>query len=235
MRSTRRAPILLATLALALTGASTTSTATAVASPTADVAATHAYIQAHYTLARASVARLVAAQVNAQRYTRKIAKQCPGAGTGSLQNEEAQQMSYEMAGALWSITFRTDAGPIGSFARTVSHLHWHNPALTRTARAYARDLSALAQLPTPDVCADVRAWKATGFTKIPPSTISFDKHVEALEPKAVPAHLLAPSTPPSDAAAARRTTHLELELEENEFEVGFDDWLALLNALGLHQ
>ncbi len=221
--------LVLAVLALALAPAQA-----ALATP-ADVTATHGYIQANYALARASVARIPGVQGEINSFSARIAKQCPNAGAGSLETEEAQQVSYEMAGALWSVSFRADAGPIRAFQRAVRHLHWSNAKLTRMARAYARSLSELASLTTPDVCGDVRAWATTHFATVPASTKSFDKHVEAIEGKTIPAHLLAPFEQAGDRGIARRTKRLEVELEANEFEVGFDDWIALLKSLGLQQ
>jgi hypothetical protein len=238
-----KAPALLAkTPALSKTPALLAMTLALLLAPTqaagataADVAATHAYIRANYALAQAAVAGLASAQANVESYSKKIAKQCRGAGAGALQDEASQRLTYEVAGALWSVTFGTAAGPIGAFAHTVSALRWSNGRLTRMARSYARTLSGLANLRRPNLCGDVQAWKASGFSAIPASTSSFDQHVEALEARTIPSRLLAPYEQAGDGALVRRTTHLESELEANQFEVGFDDWLELVETLGLHQ
>jgi len=200
-----------------------------------DVAATHAYIQANYALARASEARAAGAQLDVERFSKKISKQCPNAGAGSPENDISQQVSYEVAGALWSIVFRDDAGPIRAFQHAVRGLHWSNGKLTRMARDYARSLHELSTLATPDVCGDVRAWTASSFTVVPASTRSFSRRVEGIEGKTIPSRLLAPYEQAGDKAILARTTRLERELEENEFEIGFDDWTGLLTTLGLQQ
>ncbi len=200
-----------------------------------DVAATHAYIQANYTLARAVNAQIASTQGDILNRTEQFGRECPNVGAGSLQDEEAQKLSYEAAGAIWAVSFGANARPIRAFARAVTPLLWSNPKLTRTARSYAKGLLGLATLKTPGLCADVRAWKASGFHAVPASTLRFDAIVEGLEPRTISPQLLAPYVSAGDRGALTRTTHLESELEANEFEVGFDDWTSLLNVLGLKQ
>ena len=200
-----------------------------------DVAATHAYITANFALARAGQAQAGNAQARVVQRSRQFARECPNAGKGSPENEESQRMSYEAAGALWSVTYGANAGAIRAFARAVKPLRWSNPKLTRLAAGYASGLLALATLGLPDLCGDVRAWSASGFHTIPAATLRFDEHVEAIEAHAIPARLLAPYEQPADRGVLARTTRLEAKLEEIEFGRGFDDWLSLLESLGLHQ
>ncbi len=200
-----------------------------------DVAATHAYIQANYALARTVDTQMASTQGDILNRTEQFGRECPNAGAGSQQDEEAQKLSYEAAGAIWAVSFGANAKPIRAFARAVKPLRWSNAKLTRTARSYAKTLIALATLKTPGLCADVRAWSASGFHKVPASTLRFDAIVEGLEPRTIPPRLLAPYESAGDRGALARTTHLESQLEANEFEVGFDDWTSLLNVLGLKQ
>jgi hypothetical protein len=200
-----------------------------------DIAATHAYIQANYALARAVDARIASTQAGILNRTEQFGRECGNAGAGSPQDEEAQKLSYEAAGALWAVSFGANVQQIRTFARAVKPLRWSNPKLTRIAQSYAQGLLGLATLKTPDLCADVRTWSASGFHTVPASTLRFDGRVEGLEPRTIPPRLLAPFESPADRGALTRTTHLESELEANEFEVGFDDWTSLLNVLGLKQ
>ncbi|HEY7952094.1 MAG TPA: hypothetical protein VID70_03845 [Solirubrobacteraceae bacterium] len=200
-----------------------------------DIAATHTYIQANYALARAVDARIASTQASIMERTEQFGRECGNVGAGSPQNEDAQKLSYEVAGALWSVSFGANAGPIHTFARAVKPLRWSSPKLTGLARAYAGSLLGLATLHLPDLCGDVRAWSASGFHTVPPATLRFDARVENLEPRTIAPRLLAPYESPADRGALTRTTHLESQLEANEFEVGFDDWTSLLGTLGLKQ
>lgn len=200
-----------------------------------DVAATHAYLTANYTLGRASEATVAPAQAKVATFKRKLTGECADAGAGAPENEVEEPLTYEVAGALWSITYGVNARAIGAFARTVDGLHWSQAKITRTAHAYVTTLRGLAALPLPHLCADVRAWKASGFGPAPAATRSFDKRVEALEAHAVSQKLLAPYESASDRALAEKAARLETKLLNAETVEGFDDWTTTLETLGLPQ
>lgn len=219
---------LIAALALGLAPATALATSQ-------DVASTHAYIVANYAFTQASQAKAGVAQTDVIRLKRKLGRECANVGKGAPQNEEAQKVSYEVAGAIWSVTYGTDVGPIDAFVRAVKPLRWSNPQLTRMAQGYAKSLRGLAALPLPHLCSDVRTWSASGFQTIPAPTISFDRHVESLEGHTIPARLLAPYEQPADRSALARTTNIETKLEHAETVTGFNDWDALLETLGINQ
>lgn len=198
-----------------------------------DVAATHAYIKANYALGRAMVARTNAGQGKVAALNGRLGRECPGIGAGSLQNEASQPISDEVVVALWSLEFGVDAGPIDSFQQAVGGLRWSSSTTTRVAARYVRSLHELATLTLPNLCADVRSWKASGFQTIPAAVLSLVRRVEAIEPKAISPRLLAPYERGGDADMFRRTVRLEQKLEENEFHFGQDDWARVLETLGL--
>ena len=185
LRLMRRCSAVLVSLALWVAPAH------AIAAPQ-DVSATHTYIQAHYALARISVAGIGSAQAKIERLNADLARECPRVGAGSLQDEAAQTVAAEVVAALWSVSYRNEAGPIRAFVATVSRLRWSNPTITRIAERYASDLRELATLRLPDLCGDVRSWKAGGFQVLPATTVNLVRRVEAIEPKTVAPRLLAP-------------------------------------------
>lgn len=200
-----------------------------------DVASTHAYIVANNTFARASEALAHPAQAAIARLNTKLDHECPDVGAGAPENEESEKPAYEVAGALWSVSYRADAGPIRAFVKAVRPLHWSNAKITKLAQHYASTLQGLSKLPLPDLCADVRAWRESGFKTLPASTLSFDAHTESLEGHTVPQHLLAPYEQPADRALVQQTTKIETKLEHTETVEGFNDWDTLLGTLGLPQ
>jgi len=208
--------------------------AQAIAAPQ-DLAATQAYIQANYALAQAGVARIGAGQAKIERLNGSLAQECPHIGSGSPENEASQPVSHEVAAALWSLAYGTDAGPIRAFVKAARQLRWSNPAITHFATRYAASLHELATLPLPNLCDTVSSWKASGFQVVPPATLSLVQHVEAIELTPIPARLLAPYERGSDKSILARTMRLETRLEENEFIVGQTDWLQLLGTLGLNE
>lgn len=200
-----------------------------------DVAATHTYIEANYALAQASVARIGQSQAKIERLNVSLAHECPHIGIGSPEDEASQPISYEVTVALWSLAYGGDAGPITTFTNVAGRLRWSNPAITRAAETYVRSLHELATLPLPGLCADVRSWKESGFQVIPAGAASLVQRVEAIEPKAIPGHLLTPYERGSDASIEARSAHLETKIEEFEFVVGQSDWIQVLETLGLNE
>jgi hypothetical protein len=225
-----RPTFLLAALALALGLAPSQ----AIAAPQ-DVAATHAYIQANYALARASVGLIGSVQAKIERLNGSLAHECPQAGVGTPEVEASQPISYEVAAALWSVAYGSAAGPIRTFVAATGRLRWSNHAITRAAASYARNLHEFSGLPLPNLCADVRAWKASVFQVVPATTLSLDRRAEAIELNTVPPRLLHPYETGSDASVLARTMQLETKIGENEFTLGQTDWLQLLDTLGLPQ
>jgi len=200
-----------------------------------DVAATHAYIKANYALSKVGVSLIRKGQSNIEAFNSKLARECPLAGKGTPEDETSQPMSYEVAVALWAISYGTGSGPIGKFVAAVRPLHWSNARITSIAHGYATSLHELSTLPVPNLCADVREWAASGFHTVPAHVQALDARLEAIEGESVPLKLLAPYERGSDASLAARARSFELKLAETEFMVGQDDWIQVLETLGLPQ
>jgi hypothetical protein len=199
----------------------------------ADVAATHKAIVAGYALARAAVATINIAQSNVEVWNRKLAAECPGVGSGAPETEVSTPMSHEVAVALWSIAYGSAAGPIKTFANAIRPLRWTSPRFNSDAHAFVAHLTALATTPVPDLCGDVRAWRATGFTTIPPHVIELDSRVESLELPEIPWKLVAPFERRGDAGLVAYIRRAERKVGEAEFVLGQSDWYQVLQTLGL--
>jgi hypothetical protein len=197
------------------------------------VSATHSYIQANYALARAAVARIPAGQAAIAALIDRLRSECPRAGAGAPISNASIPMSEEVAVALWSVSWATGGASIRTFVRTVKALHWSNPRITRIARRYAASLSEMDTIPLPNLCADVRAWTATGFQVIPPSITSLDARILGIELETIPARLLAPFERGGDRALVARTESLERHFAEAEFTKGQDDLIRATETLGL--
>jgi hypothetical protein len=207
----------------------------ALASTAGNAAATHAYIEANFKLTRIAEASVAPVQAKVVALDKQLAQECPKAGAGGPEDNESQKVSHEAADALWSLSYGADASQIRAFAKTVDSLSWSNPKLTRIARHYAKTLEGLAALPLPNLCANVREWKASDFRTIPAATLQLDERAEALEGHTIPPQLLAPYERPADRDIVAETTRLETKLEHTETVVGFSDWDMLLETLGLNQ
>jgi|SRR5271154_2273113 len=208
--------------------------ASALAAPQ-DVASTKTYLTAGYAALRAAIASMSVVEANVDRLNRQYASECPKVAVASPQDEAADPMTYEVAGALWATAYHTDARIVQTFVQAVKPLRWSNAKITRQADAYAASLSELVALPLPDMCADVRSWSAAGFNAIPASTTQFDRRVEAIEGHPVALGLLAPYEVPADRTLATRVASLETQLDDLETMLGQNWWDLTLETLALKQ
>ncbi|MBA3807495.1 MAG: hypothetical protein H0X28_03735 [Solirubrobacterales bacterium] len=141
----------------------------------ADVASTNTFVQANYVLVRSARAHLAAAEAAPRQVLAQVRRECPHAAAESPQNGDSTQLSNEVIGAMVLRAYQLDAPALHSFVAAASALHWSSAALTRTVRGYAADLRVLAQLAPPHLCADVRAWVASGYRTLPAATVAFDR------------------------------------------------------------
>jgi hypothetical protein len=133
------------------------------------------------------------------------------------------------------VGYQPGASAAASFARAVSKLKWSNASLTRAVRAYARQGLTEVHTPLPDVCSDLRAWKASGYTTLPPSTVHFRKtfYENYVGVGFMPAVLLR-MVSPAQKALVQRARHYEEEIAEVEaFEV--ETFGEIIDSLGLNQ
>ena len=125
------------------------------------------------------------------------------------------------------------AAPIERFASAIRPLRWTSATLDRFARSFVANLTGLATIPLPDLCADVRDWSASGFTTIPRHVLELDRRVELLELPEVPWKLVAPYLLKSDAGRVAYIKRAERKIAEAEFVKGQKDWYRVLQTLGL--
>ncbi len=203
-----------------------------------DVAATSALARATDALVRAASPDVHRGLAAAQRYAHQIAAQCPDAAAGSPQNHESEQLDDELIGAMTVVGYRVAAGPAATFAREVRVLHWSNRRLTRAVHTFATKLAGLTRMATPDVCGDIRAWAASGYQTVPPSTTAFVGHYLAITPEAEEVPLIidlaTPYTVPSEVPVLRRVEHLETRLGEAE-AAAVESYSRTIMALELKQ
>jgi len=198
-----------------------------------DVASTHAAIAADHALDRARLQMVAGTQAKVESYRGRLAAECPNAGAGSPETEAAEPMSAEVADALWSIAYGAAAGPIARFAKVIGPLRWTNSRFSQAIHAFASSLSGLSKVRLPDICADVRAWTASGFETVPPDALELNRQVEPLELPEIPWSAVARDERGGDAGLVRYIEHAETKLAEAEFVLGQKDWYQVLETVGL--
>lgn len=206
------------------------------AAASSDAAATQKYIQADYALVQAGASKLGAARAALRNVRSKIEGECPRAAAESPQNPDSTELSNEIIGAMVTSVYHTDMPAGERFIRSAGALHWSNHRLTSTIHSYVGKLKVLNSLATPNVCADVRAWVASGYQTLPQSTVRFDQQFipNWVAIGELPLGLLAPSERAAQRAIVKRAGALEDELTELEVNEGVETWSNIMNALVLN-
>ncbi len=232
-----RIATLIAVVAAALTAAVAPATAGAASSQDVpqDVVATRTYLTASYTALHAAVSTWSTIEASIHRLDLRFHAECPDAGAGSPEDAEEEKLSYEVTGALWATGYHTDAAIVQTYVRTVNRLRWSNPQITRDAHRLIRGLQEMVGLQVPDLCADIHAWHAADFGPMPADVEPYDRHVEAIDIHEIPWNLIAPYVPPVEKPLLDRTKQVATRFDELEFVRGQDDWIALLEVVGLNE
>ena len=162
-----------------------------------DRVATRAFLTAEYSYLRSQIAAEPATQAASERAAAALGAECPGVLAGApharefeegLFGEEEQHLSARQRGEhnrtfgqVYEIEFefgealsRAGAGANRAgalaYAHTLQSLHWSSATLTQYEHYKARALLRGLNAPQPAVCADMKAWVASGYTKLSPGT-----------------------------------------------------------------
>jgi hypothetical protein len=71
------------------------------------------------------------------------------------------------------VLFKTNRRAERGFLHVIEGLRWTNPRVNRAVRAEINGTKWLYRVPVPDVCADARAWVASGYRQLSSRTTSF--------------------------------------------------------------
>lgn len=200
-----------------------------------DASATAAYLSANYALVATAHAKQGAAEAALQSLLARVRRECPSLVAGSPQNEASEKLTFELVGTMRLLALRPLGGAIAQYARAVAGLRWRSAALTRTVRSYARELLTQSRIPAPDFCAELRAWKATGYATLPPRTLPFNKAYYAVYVGIglLPTNQLAPSLSSTQRGLVQRTLQFENDVIEFEAQA-VETWGQIMDAAGLH-
>jgi hypothetical protein len=265
MRAVARAfPMLLALLVPASAGAHARVTRH-------DRAATRAYLQSEYAYEQSLVAATPAANVALERLAARLAGECPAVLAGlrreslgriSESQENARQLgeasrrehqrlaiSYELSQAVAVALLEPVRSGALAHARAIAALHWSSAELTRYAHAVAAQIEWQAKSAVPAVCADMRAWALSGYTRLSAGTKAFLREAGTFTSRVVatseavptgahalrqsPEALLRATEGVSERALARKIRGLQTQLR-SAAEAIETSTERLSAALGLH-
>jgi hypothetical protein len=199
-----------------------------------DGSATESYIRAEHTLAQYGAVRLATAHELLEGVLFKTKSECPHAAAESPENSESSQLSDEVIGEMVIAAYKASAPEIHVFAATVAHSQWSSSSLTHAVHVYARKLNAISRLVPPDLCADARAWAASGYHTVPAATVRFDHQ---FMPNWVAYAELQPGLRRFESAADAALLHSTIRLEGriSDFEAeAVEMWGQIMNTLDLN-
>jgi hypothetical protein len=230
---------------VALTAVALACLPAAAQATSADRAATDAYLHASYSLQLAVADSAPEDQAAADAALSKLGGECPGvlAGTpedggltatappGPRMRGESERRSRQLSSIeseLESVVQAASYSPLrqalSTFMSATAPLRWSNPQI---AKLVARDgalLAALFEPSVPDLCADARAWVASGYLTLSGGTREFVYQEETafagITQRGSLEGLLTPFEDASDRALLRRAESLKLR-EQNAL-AGFE-------------
>ncbi len=212
--SSVRAATVIAVLSMALPAA-------AAQASSGDASATRAYLQADLTEARSEVKGLPAAFAAIEALRGGLQAECPGVlagepkpAAGAKPSGSAMEIGEEEEDAVFGVAEHTEYRRLSSFAHAVSRLSWGDRALTRLVRSSTDDAVAKAAMPTPNLCADMRAWVGSGYQTVSVATEAYVQRRAKLSDETEGAeeailHMLARYENGADKRIARQIAELE--------------------------
>lgn len=171
----------LGAVAVAACGTCFCPVAPAVAARANSFAATRTYLRASETYERTREADVGASITAIEFRDRQVAGECPSALTYAPRDTAFVEFSEEIAMSDWYAA----AGPLHAsmlrMAGVIDRVRWSDRRLTRLAHSEAAEELGIVRLDSPDVCAQIEAWRASSYATLPSSVNDFLQHARMIE------------------------------------------------------
>jgi hypothetical protein len=203
----------------------------------ADEAATHAFLQAEYEHEVAVVRAEPAEAAAAKAFADQLGGECAGVlkgepseeGEGPVptaqptprqRGEQARRghqrstIQEELQQAFLGALGQPDLPALRAFAAQTANLTWSDPRIAALIKAEVSSSLRTTEAPPTSVCADMRAWAASGFNALSPATRAFEasqrSRVRELETLVTLQSLLKPTEGPAELALVKRAKNYAL-------------------------
>lgn len=147
---------------------------------TADQSAADAFLRARLALLRSLTADLPAGNTSMTSFVAKVRAECPGALRGAPVNAgpdgssggftDQGMIALQGLEGLAIAQRSVDAAAVERFASTLRRLRWHDQRLTALVHTFSEIEMEQVKMHTPDLCAEIKAWAATGYRTLPQET-----------------------------------------------------------------
>jgi hypothetical protein len=138
-----------------------------------DVAATRAYLLARHRFELSAAHDQRPSEAAVQALVAGVKNECPGVLAGAPESRARDAIRAEIGEDVPLTLERPARDATLAFAKTVQRLRWSNRKLTYYATHSAREEAAKENVALPDICADAKAFAASGFAAAPASTETF--------------------------------------------------------------
>lgn len=148
-----------------------------------DAAATRSYLRARYDYERVLTSEAPAGEAALSVRAAQLAGECPSALTYAPRDADFGGIDEEVGVTLttsYSMGTPTLRAATLRLARELAPLRWSNRTLTRLVHAEAAEERGDTTIVPPDVCADIAAWKASGYATLPPDAVRFLARVDRI-------------------------------------------------------
>jgi len=189
-----------------------------------DAAATRAYLRAADAYERGTYAEMGVLVAAIEAHAGEIGDECPSVLTYAPRDAAFEEVGQEAYTTAFFAGTAPERPMLLGLVHTIEHLSWSSRRLTRLVRAEATEERAITTLALPDVCADIAAWKASGYAALPQSAAMFLARVQAIEYLSVTGpseesretaimRLLRLYETPAQRRTARRIERLEAQID----------------------
>jgi hypothetical protein len=217
-------------------------TALAPGDPSDEHAAIHTFDQATYVLEQRQAAILASIRTAILQSAAEIDGKCPGILARAPRGQAFGALNLEALMTPVLAGHYVERHAIDVYIGSIEHLSWSNRTVARLVRTRIDELKAELRVAPPDPCADMKAWIASQYAHIPPTTARFDREFP-LPTKELPegsmrvmSHLrllLAPAEDARDKAIVHRTEQLEHDGSRSVQGMWSTAATRLTEALGL--
>jgi hypothetical protein len=194
----------------------------AAAPSSTDRQATNAYLQADYAFYRTVAANIPGSEAAAGGIAARLESECPGVLANAPssptlsstsppspaaihQFEQLATLNLELFYALTRTALAPDDAAVTTLVQALRPLKWTSTRLTHQVRAQRRELEGELSITIPDVCADMKAWVASGYRALSPGSAEFVGQIKAESTSSDPEGAI-------EAALARKEDHAEKAL-----------------------
>jgi hypothetical protein len=193
----RRTVKVLMMVLLSVCGLAAVWAAPADSSRSGDVEATEALLTASYAYRESLTANVQQTRAEVEGFVGRVGAECPGVlagapperspstpfarGVGEAMREDEQlsELESELGEATWLTLTQANRQAAVAYIDSTRSLRWSDVAIEQVVAAESDHLEEELSLPVPAVCADMRAWVASGYKALSTATRELNTRREA--------------------------------------------------------